>query len=63
MPLFVIAAERDALARPWMAERLVQLAPPPATLRVIRGADHNDIMSGHGSEVLDAIRGAFQEMD
>jgi pimeloyl-ACP methyl ester carboxylesterase len=55
VPLTVIAASGDAIAPSWMAERVVAAGNAPKSLTVIDGADHNDIMSAHGSDVLAAI--------
>jgi uncharacterized protein len=56
VPVLIVAGSRDALARPWMAEQILERANEPKSLSVIDGANHNDIMGHYGAPVLSALR-------
>jgi uncharacterized protein len=44
MPVTIIAGAQDSLAQPWMAQALFAAANNPKSLKIIDGADHNDIL-------------------
>ena len=55
IPVTIIAGSLDTLAPPWMAHALYDAANNPKSLRMIDGADHNDILAVAGREVCDEI--------
>jgi pimeloyl-ACP methyl ester carboxylesterase len=61
-PLLIVAGTRDALARPWMAERIHERANAPKSLHMVEGADHNDIVERMDTGVRRALR-AFVTRD
>ena len=52
VPKLVLAAERDEIAPPEHARRLLEAAPPPKELYVIPGAGHNDTYAVGGGQYL-----------
>jgi fermentation-respiration switch protein FrsA (DUF1100 family) len=55
-PLLVIAGDRDGIVPLEHSRRLYDAAGSPKTLKVIRGADHNDYELLAGHEMLEAVR-------
>jgi pimeloyl-ACP methyl ester carboxylesterase len=59
VPVTIIAGAQDTLALPWMAHALYDAANNPKALKMIDGADHNDILAVAGRAVSDEIVGAM----
>jgi fermentation-respiration switch protein FrsA (DUF1100 family) len=55
-PLLIIQGEADSIVPPAMARRLYEAANEPKTLRLIPGADHNDLLFTGGSAYREAWR-------
>jgi len=55
-PLLIIQGEADSIVPPAMARRLYEAAGRPKTLRLIPGADHNDLLFTGGSAYREAWR-------
>jgi hypothetical protein len=55
-PLLIIQGEADSLVPPAMARRLYEAAGGPKTLRLIPGANHNDLLFTGGSAYREAWR-------
>lgn len=55
-PVLIVAATRDRLARPWMAERIYERANTPKRLHMVDGADHNDIVDRMDPAVRQLLR-------
>jgi uncharacterized protein len=55
IPVTIIAGSLDTLAPPWMAHALYGAANNPKSLKMIDGADHNDILAVAGRAVNDEI--------
>ena len=55
-PLLIIQGEADSIVPPAMARRLYEAAGGPKTLRLIPGANHNDLLFTGGSAYREAWR-------
>jgi fermentation-respiration switch protein FrsA (DUF1100 family) len=55
-PLLIIQGEADTIVPPAMARRLYEAANEPKTLRLIPGADHNDLLYVDGNAWWNAWR-------
>lgn len=55
-PLLIIQGEADSIVPPAMARRLYEAAGGPKTLRLIPGADHNDLLFVGGKAYREAWR-------
>jgi pimeloyl-ACP methyl ester carboxylesterase len=59
VPVTIIAGSLDTLAPPWMAQAPYDAANNPKTLKIVDGADHNDILAIAGRAVVDEIKHAL----
>jgi fermentation-respiration switch protein FrsA (DUF1100 family) len=54
-PLLVIAGDRDRIVPTALSLRLYESASEPKTLRIVRGADHNDAALAEGEGLIESI--------
>ena len=56
-PLLVLHGERDEIVPLAHGQRILDAAPEPKEMRVLRGVGHNDAVPEAGREIADAIAG------